>query len=264
MAELAQKILPTTDANTEELLNQSIERLENETHHDQQRQLLQRYLEDTAKTSRAPSAPKPPDAHQHKPPKESHEVCNATPNRTDADNKAHPVPSTPQHTSGAPSIDGQPPKYSTHNCSSEPLALGAAPSGAYPNAVASQPLSWLAGRHPVVANHQPLTHTPTHTPNTLLHPSNSSRNSSPTSPISCSTFAVITRANNHPVSDTSPPGMLEDGRNRGALVTTNSRRSRPAYAKDPLSCKRPTGHTSRPPGSIPSFLAYTSSPQPPH
>ena len=42
VAELAQKLLLTTDANTEELLNQSIERLENETHYDQQRQLLQR------------------------------------------------------------------------------------------------------------------------------------------------------------------------------------------------------------------------------
>ena len=104
------------------------------------------------------------------------------------------------------------------------------------------PLSWPAGRHPVVANHQPLTHTP----NTLLHPSNSSQNSSPTSPTSCSTFAVTTRANNHPVSDTSPPGMLEDGRNRGALVTTiegdqgqPTQRTR-CPARDPLDTR--AGH----------------------
>ena len=88
VAELAQKILPTTDANTEELLNLSIERLENETHHDQQRQQLQRHLEDTGKKSCAASAPQPPDAHQHKPPKEGQEVCNVTPNRSDPDNRA--------------------------------------------------------------------------------------------------------------------------------------------------------------------------------
>ena len=249
VAELAQKILLTTDANTEEVLNQSIERLDNETHYDQQRQLLQRHLKGTADTSRAPSAPKPSDAHQHKPPKGSHEVRSATPNRADPDNKAYPVPSTPQRTSGAPSIDGQPPKYSIHNCSSEPLALGAAPIGAYPNAVATQPASTpeLAGGAPPIGGQPPAayTHTPAHTPNTPQPPSNSSPNSSPTSPTSCSTFAVTTRANNHPVSDTSPLGMLEDGRDLGALVTTNSKRSRPTQrtycpARDPLDTR--AGH----------------------
>ena len=164
VAELAQKILPTTNANTEELLNQSIERLENETHHDQQRQLLQRHLEDTGKKSCAASAPKPPDAHQHKPPKEGQEVCNATPNRSDPDNRAHPLPRTPQHTSGAPSIDGQPPKYNTRNCSSEPLASGAAASGAYPNAVATPLASTpeLAGGAPPSGGQPPAAHSHTH------------------------------------------------------------------------------------------------------
>ena len=41
------------------------------------------------------------------------------------------------------------------------------------------PLSWLAGRHAVVANHQPLSRIPTHTPNTLRKPSKSSRSSLP-------------------------------------------------------------------------------------
>ena len=164
VAELAQKILLTTNANTEELLNQSIERLENETHHDQQRQLLQRHLEDTGKKSCAASAPKPPDAHQHKPPKEGPEVCNATPNHSDPANRAHPLPRTPQHTSGAPSSDGQPPKRNTHNCSSEPLASGAAPSGAYPNAVATPLASTpeLAGGAPPSGGQPPAAHSHTH------------------------------------------------------------------------------------------------------
>ena len=268
VAELAQKFLQTTDSNTEEWLNQSIERLDNETHYDQQRQLLQRHLKGTAETPRAPSEPKPSDARLHKPPKGSHEVRSATPNRAVSDTKAYPLPSTPQRTSGAPPIGGQPPTHNIHNCSSEPLALGAAPIGAYPNAVATQPASTpeLAGGAPPIGGQPPAahTHTPTHTPNTPQSASNSARNSSPISLTSCLTFAVTTRANNHPVSDTSPLGMLEDGRNLGALETTNSKRSRPAYAEDLLSCKRPTGHTSRRPGSIRSFLAFTSSPLPPH
>ena len=40
VAELAQKILPTADSNTGKWLNQSIERLDDETYYDQQRQLL--------------------------------------------------------------------------------------------------------------------------------------------------------------------------------------------------------------------------------
>ena len=265
VAELAQKILPTTDANTEELLNQSIERLENETHY------KCNYCRGTWRTRQKRPAP-------HR--RQSHPMPTSTslPKKAMKCAMLHLIVLTPitRHTQYQAPHDTQAGRH--------PL-MANRPNTAHTTAVVNHsrweqhpvvptpmqwppnlqvPLSWPAGRHPLLANHQPLTHIPTHTPNTLLHPSNSSRNSSPTSPISCSTFAVTTRANNHPVSGTSPPAMLEDGRNRGALVTTNSRRSRPAYAKDPLSCKRPTGHTSKPPGSIRSFLAYTSSPQPPH
>ena len=137
VADLAQKILLTTDASIEEVLNQSIERLEKETHYDQLRQQLQKHLEDTGKKSCAAPAPKPPDAHQHKPPQEDQEARNASPHRPNPANTAHPLSRIPQHISGAPSSDGQPPKQNTHDIRGEPTALGAAPSGAYPNAVDS-------------------------------------------------------------------------------------------------------------------------------
>ena len=137
VADLAQKILLTTDANIEEVLNQSIKRLETQTHYDQQRQLLQRHLEDIGTKPGAAPAPKPPEAHQHKPPKEGQEASYASPQQPDSANMANPRPRSPQRTSGAPSSDGQPPTHNTHISCSEPAAMGAAPSGAYPSAVAT-------------------------------------------------------------------------------------------------------------------------------
>ena len=148
VADLAQKILLTTDANIEEVLNRSIERLETQTHYDQQRRLLQRHLEDIGNKHGAAPAPKPPEAHQHKPPKEGQEASYASPQQPDPANMANPRPRSPQRTSGAPSSDGQPP---TLSCS-EPAAMGAAPSGAYPSAVATPCTSTC------VANHQPPAH----------------------------------------------------------------------------------------------------------
>ena len=114
VADLAQKILLTTDANIEEVLNQSIERLEAQTHYDQQRQLLQRHLESSGKQPGAAPAPKPPEAHQHMPPREGQEASNAPPHQPDSTNMANPRPRSQQRTSGAPSSDGQPPIHNTH------------------------------------------------------------------------------------------------------------------------------------------------------
>ena len=77
---------------------------------------------------------------------------------------AHPQPRSPQHTSGAPSSDGQPPTHNTHVSSCEPAALGAAPSGAYPNAVATPCTSTpgLAGGAPPSGGQPPAAQAPTH------------------------------------------------------------------------------------------------------
>ena len=181
VADLAQKILLTTDASIEEVLNQSIERLEEETHYDQLRQQLQKHLEDTGNKSCAAPAPKPPDAHQHKPPQEDQEARNASPHRPNPANTAHPQPRIPQHLSGAPSSDGRPKKTRT--------TPGASPLHWEQHPVVPTPMQWTplsqsllsgpAGRHPVVANHQPLSHIPTHKPHTRRKPTNSSLSSLP-------------------------------------------------------------------------------------
>ena len=164
VADLAQKILLTTDANIEEVLNRSIERLETQTHYDQQRQLLQRHLEDIGNKPGAAPAPKPPEAHQHKPPKEGQEASYASPQQPDPANMANPRPRSPQRTSEAPSSDGQPPTHNTHISCSEPAAMGAAPSGAYPSAVATPCTSTpgLAEGAPPSGGQPPATQAPTH------------------------------------------------------------------------------------------------------
>ena len=164
VADLAQKILLTTDANIEEVLNRSIERLETQTHYDQQRRLLQRHLEDIGNKPGAAPAPKPPEAHQHKPPKEGQEASYASPQQPDPANMANPRPRSPQRTSGAPSSDGQPPTHNTHISCSEPAAMRAAPSGAYPSAVATPCTSTcgLAEGAPPSGGQPPATQVPTH------------------------------------------------------------------------------------------------------
>ena len=109
-------------------------------------------------------APKPPEAHQHIPPREGQEASNASPQQPDSTNSAHPQPRNQPHTSGAPSSDGQPPIHDTHITPSELAAKGAAPSGAYPSAVATPctSLSELAEGAPPSGGQPPATHAPTH------------------------------------------------------------------------------------------------------
>ena len=163
VADLAQKILLTTDANIEEVLNQSIERLEAQSHYDQQRQLLQRHLESSGMQPGNAPAPKPLEAHQHMSPREGQEASNASPHQPDP-NMAHPQPRSQPRNSGAPSSDGQPPTHNTHNTPIEPTAKGAAPSGAYPSAVATPCVSApeLAEGAPPSDGQPPATQAPTH------------------------------------------------------------------------------------------------------
>ena len=195
-------------------------------YYDQQRQLLQGYLKGTAGTFRAPPEPRLPVFHPHRPPNEHHEVLGATPNCAVPDTKSDSLLNTPQRTCGAPPIGTTHTPAAVHHARWEQHPLVPTPMR-WPHNLQA-PLSWLAGRHPLVANRQQLTHNPI----TPHFSSNSSRNSSPISLRSFLTSAVTIRVNNHPVLDTSLHGMLEDGRNLGAQQTTNSKQSRPAYVED--------------------------------